>query len=76
MNKLLICAALERWIGGEVVAKHTIERMGVVIAVVQRADGTFDMLRAFQIGTGADVSADIQGGTAVDVMQRLLAVMA
>lgn len=67
---------IKEWAGeGEIIALHEFEQLGATIAIVERNDGFYDMIRAFTLGQRIEVSMDVQAGSAGDAFVRLMEVL-
>ena len=80
MLKQLIDEALKGWMSdGEVIAEREFPSGTKIVVLKDKADaidgGSFSMYRAFGLGEHAEVSADVQYGSAGDVAAKLLSLI-
>lgn len=71
--------ALAGWVraNGSVVLLEHVDRLDAMLAVVEYPGGRYDVIRAFWLSYAgrAEVSVDLQGGTAAELAEKLVWVL-
>lgn len=72
MNKELQ-EAIDQWVApnGKIIASKQSDRYNEAVAVVERDDGTYDVIGAFSAGVSVQVSMDLEGGDVATAFKRV-----